>query len=382
LRRFGVDQLARVEAAVQEAGLRALERWQGEDAALEGWLVRVAHNALVDGLRKERREAALPEQEPADESTPEPRLDDELCLIFLCCHPALSRAAQIALTLRIAFGFDTAQIARAFLSDERTIAQRIVRAKQTLREAQTRFELPEPNELGTRQPPILDVLYQLFTEGYATTAGEDGIDDALCGESLRLVRLLTDDPRWTSPGAEALRALFCFHIARSTARRADDGSLLLLHEQDRARWDAALLHEGFVYLARSARGDEATRFHLEAGIAGCHARAASHASTDWAQIVDLYDMLRAASPSPVVDVNRALAVALLRGATAGLDELDAIPERELVARYPYALATYAELHASLGHLDEARSFLDRALEVQTAPAEHALLLRKRAALDS
>ena len=368
---------------MQEAGLRALERWQGGDErALEGWLVRVAHNVLVDGLRKERREAALPEQEPADESAPAPRLDDELCLIFLCCHPALSRAAQIALTLRIAFGFDTAQIARAFLSDERTIAQRIVRAKQTLRDAETSFELPEPGELGTRQPPILDVLYQLFTEGYATTAGESGIDDALCGESLRLVRLLSDDPRWTSPAAEALRALFCFHIARSAARRGDDGSLLLLHEQDRARWDGALLDEGFVYLARSARGEEVSRFHLEAGIAGCHARAASHASTDWTQIVDLYDMLRLASPSPVVDVNRALAVAMLHGATAGLDELDAIPERELVARYPYALATYAELHASLGHLNEARTFLDRALEVQTAPAEHALLLRKRAALDS
>jgi predicted RNA polymerase sigma factor len=153
LRRFGVDQLARVEAAVQEAGLRALERWHGDESALEGWLVRVAHNALVDGLRKERREAALPEQEPADESAPAPGLDDELCLIFLCCHPALSRAAQIALTLRIAFGFGTAQIARAFLSDERTIAQRIVRAKQSLREAQTRFELPEPSELGARPDP-------------------------------------------------------------------------------------------------------------------------------------------------------------------------------------------------------------------------------------
>jgi RNA polymerase sigma factor (sigma-70 family) len=383
LRRFGVDQLAHVEAALQEAALRALERWRGEDSgALEGWLVRVAHNALVDELRKERREAALPELEAADESAPAPQLDDELCLIFLCCHPTLPRAAQIALTLRIVYGFDTAQIARAFLSDERTIAQRIVRAKHSLREAETRFELPEPSELLTRQPPILDVLYQLFTEGYATTLGESGIDDALCGESLRLVRLLSDDPRWTSPAAEALRALFCFHVARSSARRGDDGSLLLLHEQDRSHWDSALLEEGFVYLARSARGDEVSRFHLEAGIAGCHARATSHATTDWGQIVDLYDLLRATSPSPVVDVNRALAVALLRGATAGLDELDAIPERELIARYPYALATYAELHASLGHLDEARAFLDRALEVQAAPAERALLRRKRAALDA
>jgi RNA polymerase sigma-70 factor (ECF subfamily) len=191
---------------------------------------------------------------------------------------------------------------------------------------------------------------------------------------------LTDDERWTAPAAEALRALFCFHVARSSARRADDGSLLLLHEQDRSRWERALLDEGFACLARSARGDEVSRFHLEAGIAGCHAKADSYATTDWAQIVQLYDLLREASPSPVVDVNRALAIAMLRGATAGLDELDAIPERELLARYPYALATYAELHASLGHIDEARSFLDRALEQQAAPAEHALLRRKRAAL--
>jgi predicted RNA polymerase sigma factor len=383
LRRFGADHLARVESAVQEAGLRALERWQGPEggSVLEGWLVRVAHNVLVDDLRKDARHTPFSEQHESSVAPPALALDDELCLIFLCCHPALPRAAQVALTLRIAFGFDTPQIARAFLSDERTIAQRIVRAKQRLRDEGTRFELPEPNDVSARLPPILDVLYQLFTEGYATTAGESGIDETLCNESLRLARILTDDPRWTSPAAEALRALFCFHAARATARRADDGSLLLLHEQDRGRWDQALGHEGLAFLARSARGDELSRFHLEAGIAGCHARATSHATTDWGEIVAIYDMLRQVSRSPIVEVNRAFAIAMLRGAASGLDELDAIPERELIARYPYALATYAELHASLGRVDEARRFLDRALEQQTAPAERALLRRKRAALD-
>jgi RNA polymerase sigma-70 factor (ECF subfamily) len=384
LRRFGAGNLARVETAVQEAGLRALERWRGAEGgpALEGWLVRVAHNALVDELRKDARHTPFSEQDEQDAPPPASALDDELCLIFLCCHPALPRAAQVALTLRIACGFDTAQIARAFLSDERTIAQRIVRAKQRLRDEGTRFELPEPNEVSTRLPPILDVLYQLFTEGYATTAGESGIDETLCDESLRLARILTDDPRWTSPAAEALRALFCFHAARTTARRADDGSLLLLHEQDRGRWDRALGQEGFSFLARSARGDELSRFHLEAGIAGCHAQATSHASTNWGQIVGIYEMLREVCRSPVVEVNRAFAVAMLRGAAAGLDELDAIPERELIARYPYALATYSELHASLGRVEEARRFLDRALAQQSSSPERALLLRKRAALDS
>ncbi len=382
MRRFGVSQLAEIENAVQEAGLRALERWEGEpDAAeLEGWLLRVAHNAIIDGHRRERRNVPIMDSHLGADSPPAPELDDELRLVFLCCHPALPRAAQIALTLRIAYGFSTAQIARAFLSDERTIAQRIVRAKQRLRDESMQLELPEPDEVPSRLPPILDVLYQLFTEGYSTTESDAGIDDALCAESLRLVRLLTDDERWTSPAAEALRALVCFHVARAPARIADDGSLVLLHEQDRSRWNPSLLEEGFVFLARAARGDEVSRFHVEAGIAACHAKAASYAATDWGDIVTLYDVLREMSPSPVVDVNRALAVAMCRGAVAGLDELDAIPEREVLGRYPYALAMYAELHASLGHLDEARMFLDRALEQQASPAERALLRRKRAAL--
>src|SRR5262249_30656130 len=163
----------------------------------------------------------------------------------------------------------------------------------------------------------------------------------LCDDSLRLARMLSDDPRWTTPAADALRALFCFHVARVPARLADDGSLLLLHEQDRTRWDQELIAEGLAFLGRSAREEEITRFHVEAGIAANHARAASYATTDWAEIVALYDVLRETSPSPVVDVNRALAIGMLRGATAGLDELDAVPERDLIARYPYALATYA-----------------------------------------
>lgn len=187
LRRFGAEHLARVESAVQEAGLRALERWPGSGSAtaLEGWLVRVAHNALVDELRRDRRLTPLSAAHEDAAPPPEPQLDDELCLIFLCCHPSLPHAAQIALTLRIAFGFDTAQIARAFLSDERTIAQRMVRAKQRLRDEGTRFELPEPGEVPSRLAPIQDVLYQLFTEGYATTADASGIDAALCGATAR-----------------------------------------------------------------------------------------------------------------------------------------------------------------------------------------------------
>jgi RNA polymerase sigma-70 factor (ECF subfamily) len=231
VRRFGIDAFPLIETAIQEAGLRALERWTGEprDQQLEGWLLRVAHNAAIDALRRERRSVPLAPEDLGEATPPAPNLDDELRLVFLCCHPVLPRAAQISLTLRVAFGFSTTQIARAFLSDERTVAQRIVRAKQRLRDEGRRIELPDPDELPSRLRPTLDVLYQLFTEGHATTSSEAGVDDTLCNESLRLARLLTDDERWTSPEAEALRALFGFHAGRTAARIAADGSLLLLH---------------------------------------------------------------------------------------------------------------------------------------------------------
>jgi RNA polymerase sigma-70 factor, ECF subfamily len=383
VRRFGVNELPRIENAVQDAGVRALEQWQ--DGTIpsdpESWLIRVAHNLLLNALRHDRRNVGMPFEDLRAEDTIRRDLDDELCLIFLCCHPVLSRAAQVALTLRIAYGFTTTQIARAFLSDERTIAQRIVRAKQTLRQTGAHFEIPNSGDLPSRLDAILSVLYQVFTEGYAATEEESGVDEALCQESLRLSRLLTDDPRTSLPAAEGVRALFCFQSSRTAARRADDGSLLLLQEQDRTRWDQDLIAEGFLWLGRSSRGQEVSRFHVEAGIAACHSAAETYAKTDWAQIVSLYEILRSRAPSPVIDVNRALAIAMNCGAQTGLDELDTIPERDLMARYPYALAAYAELHAALGELDLARSYLDRALEHQVSSAERRLLQRKRAGLD-
>jgi RNA polymerase sigma-70 factor, ECF subfamily len=183
------------------------------------------------------------------------------------------------------------------------------------------------------------------------------------------------------PPAFALRALLCFHASRVPARLADDGSLLLMPEEDRARWDGALMTDALSCLGAAGSGAELSRFHLEAAIAACHAMGSTYATTDWARIVELYDMLRERAPSLVVDVNRALAIAMRSGARAGLDELEAIPEREVLGRYPYALAAYSDLHASLGNLEEARSYLERALEHHSAPAQHALLRRKRAALE-
>jgi RNA polymerase sigma-70 factor (ECF subfamily) len=371
-RRLGAGQLELVEGCVQEAMVRALERWpqDGVPGSVEGWLVRVAHNLAIDRLRREQRLVALPASLAAEAAPAAalPTVDDELGLMFLCCHPSLPRAAQAALTLKVACGFSARQIAAAFLSEEATVLQRLVRAKQQLRREQARLELPEADELPARLGPLLEVLYLMLNE------------PDFAGEALRLVRLLTALGRTATPATEALAALCCLLASRAPGRLADDGSLLLLAEQDRQRWDRALIDEGFVHLERAGRGDELTRFHLEAGIAACHAAAPSWNETDWPQILALYEALRARAPSPVVEVNRAVAVAMVRGALAGLDELDAIPERALVGRYPYALAAYAELHASLGHLDEARAYLTRALDCQPAAAQRALLERKRTAL--
>jgi RNA polymerase sigma-70 factor, ECF subfamily len=381
-RRFGVQRFALVENAVQDAYVRALERWpvDGPPDEPERWLVRVAHNAMVDALRREPAMEALDTDHQAPADPPLLERDDELRLMFLCCDPLLTRAAQVALVLNVTFGLSARPIATAFLSDERTVAQRIVRAKQRLRDEGARFDVPDGVALPARLAAMLDVLYVVFSEGYNPTDDDAALDAGLCNDALRLVRLLTETKQTAVAAAFALRALLCFHASRAPARLADDGSLLLMPEQDRARWDGALLAEGFSCLNSAGAGTEVSRFHIEAAIAACHAMGSTYATTDWQRIVELYDMLRKAAPSLVVDVNRALALAMLSGASAGLDELDGIPEREVLARYPYALAAYADLHASLGNLEKARSYLERALECQPSPAQHALLKRKHGAL--
>lgn len=383
-RRFGVSHFEIIEQAIQDAYLRALDRWtvNGLPDDPEGWLVRVAYNASIDALRRERSHLSLEgAKDVPDAEPPSLDADNEIRLMFLCCDPGLSRAAQIALVANVAFGLTAGQIAIAFVSDERTVAQRLVRAKRRLRDRGVRFDVPSIDTLPARLAGMLDVLYVVFSEGHTPSVGEEAIDDGLCREALRCIRLLSSRDDTGSPATFALRSLLCFHAARAPARFADDGSLLLLAEQDRAKWDTSLVDEAFACLARAGDGLEVSRYHLEAGIAACHAVAPGYAATDWARVVDFYETLRERWPSLVIDVNRALAIAMCDGARAGLDALDAIPEREVLVRYPYALAAYAELHASLDQLDAARSYLDRALNHQTSPAQAALLRRKRNALD-
>jgi RNA polymerase sigma factor (sigma-70 family) len=393
-RRFGVERFALIENAVQDAYVRALEHWplDGTPEQPERWLVRVAHNAIIDALRRDARVESLDDTDrndpPASDSDVDGDLnadlnsDNELRLMFLCCDPVLTRAAQVALVLNVMFGLMARQIAAAFISDERTVAQRIVRAKQRLRDEGVRFDMPKGIELPPRLDAILDVLYVVFSEGYNPTEHDAGpLDMELCDDALRLTRLLTEHQRTAAPSTFALRALLCLHASRIPARLGDDGSLLLMQEQDRATWDPTLIKEAFTSLDRAGRGHDLSRFHLEAAIAACHAIAPTYATTDWPRIVSLYDLLKQRAPSLIVDVNRALAIAMQSGARTGLDELDAIPERDVLSRYPYALAAYADLHTSLGNLQEARTYLDRALDHQSSPAQQALLKRKRTALE-
>jgi RNA polymerase sigma-70 factor (ECF subfamily) len=383
LARLGTEQIDLVANVVQEAMVRALERWPADGVPdnAPGWLFRTAHHLAIDTLRREQRfRARIARGDWLDEPEAAPAVGDELALMFLACEPRLSRASQIALTLKLVCGFSSPQIARAFFTDAETVAQRIVRAKQRLREMHVRFELPDADEMIERIEPIMDVLYLVFTEGYSPSDGDDAVNDHLCAEALRLAGLLTADPRTDVPAIEALRALFCFQASRLGARIADDGSLLLLPEQDRSRWDAALIKEGLAHLGRAASGESASHFHLEAGIAACHACAPSYQATDWPQIVFLYDALRRCAPSPIVEVNRAMAIAMLWGAATGIDELDAIPERDLLGRYPYALVAYAELHTMLGNLDDAKRYLRQALAHQPVRAQRLLLERKLRAL--
>jgi predicted RNA polymerase sigma factor len=285
--------------------------------------------------------------------------DDELRLLFLCCHPRLSQEAQVTLTLKTLCGFSVAEIARGLLAKETAIAQRLVRARATLRETGTDFSLPPPEALEDRLEPALRVLYLLFNEGYSASEGPDVVRGSLCGDAAYLAGLLAKHPLGDRPEVHALLALMCFHASRLPAREAA-GELLLLADQDRGRWDRSAVLRGFHHLERAMRGSRLTDYHLEAGIASCHARAASLAETDWAAVVELYDLLLKRSGSPVVALNRAVAVGMLRGPAAGLAEAELLRDEPALRAYHFLPAVLGDFHARLGNLGEAARHFARA----------------------
>lgn len=357
---FGPAHLDLAEDVVQEALLQALRTWpfRGLPDNPAGWLVQVAKNRALDALR---RNASLAGKEEdirawaAARHQEETQMDDQLRLIFICCQSAVPPEARVALTLKTVGGFGVPEIARAFLAKEATVAQRLVRAKHRLQQAKPPFEVPPPRELPAALDSVLEVLYAMFNEGYSTHRGEELVRRDICHEAIRLARLVTRHPALDTPKAHALAALLHLQGARLGSRVDSEGNLLLLSEQDRSTWDRELIAAGFHHLDRSARGGELSVYHLEAGIAAGHIGE----QTDWPEILRLYDLLLELKPSPVVALNRAVALAMVEGPEAGLAALAPIRLDD----YYLLPATEGELQARAGHPHRAAEAFYRALEM-------------------
>jgi RNA polymerase sigma factor (sigma-70 family) len=362
---------ATAEDLVQDAVVAALQHWpvEGIPERPDAWLFTVARRRGLDALRRQGNyRAKLAQlQWPVQ---PDP--DQRLRLIFTCCHPALPRQAQIALTLRVVCGLTTAQIARAFLVPEATVAQRITRAKRKITDAGIPYRIPADDELSARLTEVLGVIYLLFNEGYLATAEQaqsrDLVEDAEWLASL-LHQLMP-----TEPEAAGLLALIRLHRARAAARFDRDGGLVLLQHQDRSRWDREAIAEATQLLARAAKQQRPGPYQLQAAIVACHAEAERFEDTDWEQIVLLYDMLLALAPSPVTRLHRAIALRYTAGPRAALCELDALAGA--LGRYHLYYATRAELLRELGHPDQARAADRLALELTANPAEQAVLQQR------
>ncbi|GAB1578811.1 RNA polymerase sigma factor [Bordetella petrii] len=401
----GVARLVRdvglAEELAQDALVTALERWPGDGIPDNpgAWLMTAAKNRALDRLRQDalhaRKHEQLGHEMDAQQAHVEPDFvdaldaarqdeigDDLLRLVFTACHPVLSTEARVALTLRLLGGLRTDEIARAFLVSESTIAQRIVRAKRTLREARVPFEVPRGAALAERLASVLEVIYLIFNEGYAATAGDDWMRPALCDEALRLGRILAGLAPHESE-VHGLVALMEIQASRLAARVDADGRPVLLMDQDRARWDPLLIRRGLAALERAeAQGGELGPYALQGALAACHARAARPEDTDWARIVALYDALAHVAPSPVVELNRAVAVGMAYGPQAGLALADALASEPILANYHLLPSVRADFLAKLGRREEASAEFQRAAGMARNARERELLLARARALNS
>jgi RNA polymerase sigma-70 factor (ECF subfamily) len=390
-RALGFDHLQLAEDAMQEALLKAVRTWGlgGVPRDPSAWLMRVAKNCALDVVRREtnfrRKEKELvaffeqrPSTRPDTFRFEEEIRDDQLRLIFACCHPDLPPDAQVALTLKSLCGFGEKEIAAAFLSSEAAIAKRLVRARRKIRETPITLEIPVGEELAARLDAVLQTLYLLFNEGYKASHGDDLVRRDLCEEAIRLGEILVQHPAGNRPMTHALLALMLLNAARLAARADAEGNILLLAEQDRRLWDRAIMARGLEHFRRSAAGNELSEFHLQAGIAWCHCAAPTHEATDWRRILSLYDMLIEINRSPVVAINRAVAISHVHGPEAALDAIAAISPREVLEGYYLYHAVVAHLHSALGDLEAAAAGFRRALKLTALTSEQAFLRRRLA----
>ncbi|WP_437333004.1 RNA polymerase sigma factor [Sorangium sp. So ce394] len=389
-----VRDVGLAEELAQDALVAALERWpeSGVPDNPGAWLMATAKRRAIDELRRskllERKHEELGHEIEAQRAMaapdPDAALDDDvgddlLRLVFTACHPVLSTEAQVALTLRLLGGLTTEEIARAFLVPEPTVAQRIVRAKRTLAEARVPFEVPRGAELAPRLSSVLQVVYLIFNEGYAATAGDDWMRPALCEDALRLGRILAElVPK--EPEVHGLAALMEIQASRARARVGPSGEPILLLDQNRALWDHLLIRRGLAALERAEQlGGARGPYALQAAIAACHARARAAAETDWARIAALYAALAQVTPSPVVELNRAVALSMAFGPAAGLAVVDALTSERALESYHLLPSVRGDLLAKLGRLDEARVEFERAASLTRNARERELLLGRAAA---
>lgn len=389
IRLLGVHHMSLAEDIAQEALMKALHSWSmgGVPANPSAWITRVAMNLAKDALRHQRMSGAKTDaivtfldqtRSGSDDATageaPEIR-DDALRLLFVCCHPSIAPDAQVILALKVLCGFSTSEIARAFLATDAAIEKQLTRTKQRITDAGIGFEIPTGTDLAARLDGVLATLYLLFNEGYKASAGDRLLREDLCAEAIRITQLLVAHPTGNTPRAHALLALMLLTAARFPSRLDEHGDLLRLDDQDRAKWDQQLIGRGLFELVAAAQGTEISEYHLQAGIAAIHCTAPDYASTDWARILSHYDELLRMKPSPVVALNRAVAVAHLRGARAGLDATAEIPQRDRLEKLYLLHAVEGELHWRLKDYRAAAASFRRALQLADVGPEQQYLAR-------
>ena len=383
---FGINRLQLAEDVVQESLIRALRTWPyaGVPNNPAAWLTQTAKNLALDVIRREKlfhdkepQIIAVMEQWPS-ESSESPVFESEirdgrLRLMFACCHPLLPPEAQTALALKTLCGFGVGEIAKAFLTSEAAIAKRLTRARQRIRELHIPFEIPAGDELSNRLDGVLQTLYLLFNEGYKASSGDHLIREELCQEAIRLVSLLAEHPTGNRPRTHALIALMLLNAARLRARTDSEGNILRLKEQDRSTWDPTMIARGMFHLSNSAAGEKVSPYHLQAAIAACHCAATNYESTDWRRILSLYDQLLELDDSPIIALNRTVAVANVHGPQAGIEAVEAIQNGEQLNSYYLLYAVLGEFEKQLNHFQAAIDNFRKALELTELTSEQSFL---------